>query len=136
MAETALSEKLGIKAGHRILILNAPHGYLETLGSLPGEVMFEPGADRAFDFVQAFVHNRAEVDIVSANAIKALKPGGLLWFSYPKKSSGVDTDISRDSGWESVRDVGLRPGSQVSVDDTWSALRFRPVEDVRPRPKR
>ena len=132
MAETALTKKLRIKAGQRILILNAPDAYVKSLGRLPGEVALEPGVDGKFDFVQAYVHNRADADAIGPTAIRALKPGGLLWFSYPKRSSGVETDISRDSGWESVRSAGLRPVSQVSIDDTWSALRFRPVEDVKP----
>ena len=63
----------------------------------------------------------------------ALKLGGLLWFSYPKKSSKVETDITRDVGWDALGSTGLRPVTQVAIDDTWSALRFRPVVDVKSR---
>ena len=61
-----------------------------------------------------------------------MQPGQrvLLWLSYPKRSSKVETDLSRDVGWEVVADAGLRPVTQVSIDETWSALRFRPVERV------
>jgi hypothetical protein len=50
-----------------------------------------------------------------------------LWIAYPKGGSGVDTDLNRDVGWEPVKDLGLRPVAQVSVDRIWSALRFRPT---------
>jgi uncharacterized protein YbdZ (MbtH family) len=53
-----------------------------------------------------------------------------MWVSYPKKSSKVKTDISRDAGWEIMAENSLRPVTQVSIDKTWSALRFRPVEQI------
>jgi hypothetical protein len=60
----------------------------------------------------------------------AVKQDGLLWVSYPKRSSKVETDISRDVGWEVMAEAGLRPVTQVSIDEIGSALRFRPVEAV------
>jgi len=58
--------------------------------------------------------------------MQALKPGGLLWFAYRKKSSKVKTDISRDIIWEGLMSIGIHPVTLISIDDTWSALRFRP----------
>jgi hypothetical protein len=55
---------------------------------------------------------------------------GLLWVSYPKKSSKIATDISRDVAWEVMKEFGLQPVFQISIDETWSALRFRPTERV------
>jgi hypothetical protein len=63
-------------------------------------------------------------------AIAALKYDGLLWISYPKRSSKVETDLTRDRGWEVMTEAGLRPVTQVSIDALWSALRFRPLERV------
>ena len=83
--------------------------------------------------MQTFVRNKAEVDSSAEKAIAALKPGGLLWFSYPKKGSKVVTDITRDVGWDVLGSAGLRPVTQVAIDDTWSALRFRPIADVKSR---
>ncbi len=135
MASKSVSAKLGIKAGYSILIVNAPDRYEETLGELPEGVSVESTAEGPFDMIQTFVRDKADVDDLAAGAIDALKPGGLLWFAYPKKSSKVKTDISRDSGWESLAREGLRPVTQVSIDDTWSALRFRSVSEVRTRSK-
>ena len=133
MVQSSLSRKLGIKQGHRILVINEPEGYKATLGALPEDVEIETSASGECDFVQAFVRDKAGIDSLASVAMGALKKGGLLWFSYPKKSSKVKTDITRDTGWDSLREADMRPVSQVSVDDTWSALRFRPVADVKPR---
>ena len=118
MADTALGKKLGIKAGHRMLIMNSPEGYAETLGALPDGVELESNPNGLFDFVQSFVVSKADVDSLAPKALKAIKPGGLLWFSYPKKSPKVETDISRDVGWETLSSAGMRPVTQMSIDDT------------------
>jgi hypothetical protein len=137
MAGSPLAKKLGIKAGHRVLVMSAPEGYMEMLGPLPEgvevQVRLPAGADGTFDFVQVFARSRADVDTQAAEALRALRPGGLLWFSYPKGSSKVKTDITRDIGWESVTGAGMEIVAQVSIDDTWSAGRFRPSGDVKSR---
>ena len=66
----------------------------------------------------------------SPAAIAAVAYDGLLWISYPKRSSKVETDLSRDVLWDLMMETGLRPVTQVSIDDVWSALRFRPAEKV------
>ncbi|MGH3665245.1 MAG: hypothetical protein ACRDU8_03995 [Egibacteraceae bacterium] len=57
--------------------------------------------------------------------------GGLLWPAYPKRSAKVDTDLTRDVGWDAVTKAGWDGIAQVSVDDVWSAVRFRPVADIK-----
>ena len=131
--ETALIKKLGIKPGHRLLIMKAPEGYLRELAPLPGGPAVETNGQGPFDYVQLFVDKKGDIDANASKAIQALKPGGLLWFSYPKKSSAIKTDISRDVGWEAVYAAGFRPVTQIAIDATWSALRFRPRADVKPR---
>jgi hypothetical protein len=84
-----------------------------------------------FDFVQAFMYNKAVVESYAAVAMRALKPGGLLWFTYPKKTSSIKTDITRDTGWEEVIKSGIRPVTQIAIDESWSALRFRPTDEVK-----
>ena len=131
MTENPLVKKLGIKPGQKLLIMNAPEEYIQMLGALPKDAEVKTSPEGTFDFVQLFVRNKEDVDSNAPGAIQATRPGGLLWFSYPKKCSKVKTDITRDVGWETVRDAGFRPVAMVSVDDTWSAFRFRPVGDVK-----
>jgi hypothetical protein len=131
MAESPLIKKLGIKPGQKMLILNAPEGYMQALGTLPAGAKVKTSAGGAFDFVQLFVRNKADIDNHAATAMRSLKLGGLLWFTYPKKSSGIKTDITRDTGWDALMAAGIRPVTQIAIDETWSALRFRPTNEVK-----
>src|SRR5258706_13836666 len=96
MADTPLTKKLLIKPGYSLLILNAPEGYSDMLNPLPDGASIKTTAAGLFDFVQLFVYSKAEVDKNVKQAIQSLKPGGLLWLCYPKKSSKIKTDITRD----------------------------------------
>jgi hypothetical protein len=123
VTDPALIKKLQIKPGMRLLVLNAPADYRARLGDL--EVDAVPGEGK-HDFVQVFAANSAELSPVSAAGAGAIKYDGILWVTYPKLSGKVKSDLSRERVWELVAPLGLRPVAQVSIDDTWSALRFRP----------
>ncbi len=133
MADSPLTKRLGIKAGQRVLILNAPEGYRELLGELPEGVDLSTSADGLFDVVQAFVHDKADIDASAPVALAALKPGGVLWFAHPKKSAKLKTDISRDVGWDVLHQAGMEGIATISIDATWSGIRFRPSADVKRR---
>ena len=130
MTGKPLAEKLRLSEGNTVLVINGPENYRELLGRIPDQVSFLEGAGEEVDFVHLFAANKQELLEQIDQAVQAVKYDGLLWISYPKGSSGVDTDINRDSIWELIKDRGIRPVTQVSVDSTWSALRFRPAERV------
>ena len=130
MPITPLAKKLRIQPGQRIMVLNSPPGYLEKLGDLPEDVQLMDEPAEELDLVHLFVRNIPELEDLGPSAINSVKYDGLLWVSYPKKSSKVKTNISRDVGWEIMADNEFRPVTQVSIDETLSALRFRPVEQV------
>jgi hypothetical protein len=138
LPDTPLSKKLGIKPGYSLLILDAPDGYRTRLDPLPDGVRIGTGAlpGGLFDLVQVFVRRRADVDRHAAAALAALKPGGLLWFAFPKKRAKVQTDVSRDTGWDALHAAGWEIVSVIAIDDTWSAGRFRPSSAVNTRPRR
>jgi hypothetical protein len=129
MPKTPLAKKLRIQPEQRILILNPPLGYLDEL-DLPEGIELAERPEGTFDFVHLFVKNTTELENLGLTAIKAVTYDGLLWISYPKQSSKVETDLTRDVGWEMMAKAGLRPVTQVSVNDIWSALRFRPIDRV------
>jgi hypothetical protein len=129
MADEALLRKLGAKQGQRVCVLGAPEGYVARLGQ-PGEVALASGAGGAFDLVHLFVRDRSALRSAAASAVAAVRPGGRLWVSYPKRSSKVPTDLTRDVGWEPLVDAGWVAVTQISVDEVWSALRFRPAAEV------
>jgi hypothetical protein len=132
MADNMLLKKLLVKPGNRVLVLNPPPGWLEGgLGPLPErvEVTGQAGGG-GFDVVHLFVRDGGELRRFALEAVAALRPGGILWVSYPKRSSKVDTDLTRDRGWDRLDAAGWQAVTQVSVDATWSALRFRPKAEV------
>ena len=78
-----------------------------------------------------FINNLAEASQLVPEAMRTVKPDGLLWVAYPKGASGVKTDVNRDRLWQALEPTGWRPVRQVALDDTWSAMRFRPAELVK-----
>ena len=128
MAKT-LAQKSLVKPGYRIHLINAPEGF--EIDGLPDDVTTATDDETELDMVYLFVKSIADVKQFAPQAIKILKYDGLLWIAYPKQSSGIKTDINRDKGWETLDTAGLRPVTQISIDDMWSALRFRPKAEVK-----
>lgn len=125
-----LVQKLGIKSGSTIAVLGAPRGYAHTLGTLPSGVTRKASAVGQLDFVQFFTKERQELERRFATLARALAPAGMLWISWPKRSSGVATDLTEDV----IRVIGLAHGlvdvKVAAVDDVWSGLKFvRRVKD-------
>src|SRR5262245_25007784 len=96
---TPLPRKLGIVEGTRMALLDTPAGFLETLGELPAGVACLRSIARgaAFDLVVAFVRSRAELAERFAPTTKRMLPAGAIWIAWPKKSSGVATDMTEDA---------------------------------------
>lgn len=126
----ALTKKLLLKPGYRALIVNPPEGFVAFLGELPENVVLdvEQPTGGVYDFVQLFVKDQAALATHGSAALQAVKPDGILWICYPKLTGKIKSDLTRDVLWHLV--PGMRPVAQVSVDDTWSAVRFRPVEKL------
>jgi len=122
-----LSKKLQIKPGKYWLFFNAPANYLTILEPLPDDVniSFEPTGN--FDGIQLFIKNINEL-ISSLNVLMPiLREDTLFWVTYPKKSSGMDSGLEMMGNWDELTILGLRIVTTVSVNETWTALRFKPV---------
>ena len=128
MTENPLVKKLKLKAGQRAAIVNAPAGYVGGLRPLPEGVEMVEELDGAFDWVQVFLKNKAELDALLPALVGALKPASMLWFTFPKGTSKIQTDLTRDKGWDALQQVELKWITLVSVDDTWSAFAVRPYK--------
>ena len=126
MAANSLVSKLKLKPGTRAALVGAPPDYLAELGPLPEGVRVSTRLEGKFDWVQLFVNSRAELDGVLPKLVSTLQPEGLLWIAFPKGSSGVQTDLTRDKGWDSLRSADLKWITLISVDATWSAFSLRP----------
>jgi len=98
-------------------------GRITVLGVHQGRTAADPGAA---DAVVAFARNRAELDSVAVPAIEAARLDKLAWIAYPKAGK-LGTDLNRDILAALLTERGVQPVRQVAIDDTWSALRFRPA---------
>jgi hypothetical protein len=121
---TPLLKKLGVKEGDRVAVLRAPDGLHKSLRPLPDDVALRDRVRGPLDLVLYFVTRRTELDRRLDRLVEALEPAGGLWIAWPKRSSGVDTDITEDV----VRDVALPRGlvdnKVCAIDDVWSGLRL------------
>lgn len=121
---TPLQKKLGIKPGARVVFVNQPPSLRKDLGKLPDDVRILAGAAAELDYAHIFVKSRAELEKHFARLSNRLQPAGMLWISWPKKASGVATDLNENI----VREIGLANGlvdvKVCAVDDTWSGLKF------------
>src|SRR5512135_130752 len=121
---TPLIKKLGIKPGQRIALLSGPPGYRKTLGPLPGEVKWAEQLDENLDFIQLFVTTQAELKRRFKEAKEWLAAQGSLWVSWPKKASGVATDLNENAIRKLGLELGLVDVKVCAVDETWSGLKF------------
>ena len=123
-SQRSLVEKLGIKAGTRIAIINAPRGYRKTLGKLPPGVTVASAARGVLPFIHLFTPNRDELEAKLPALLRALTPDGALWVSWPKKASGVPTDVTEDVIRAVALPTGLVDVKVAAVDDVWSGLKL------------
>jgi hypothetical protein len=127
----ALAKKFLIKPNSRWLLQNTPANYLESLSPLPdgAEAIFNTGGE--FNGIQLFVTNSVDLASELKVIIPLLKADTVFWIIYPKKSSGIQTDLEIMSSWDAPAQYGLRPVASAAVNEIWTALRFRPIEAVK-----
>jgi hypothetical protein len=118
----------------RIAILNSPKDFMKRVAKALPSVLIDTEINPRYlyDFMIVFTPDSHEVKRLGPTCIQNLGDDGKLWMVYPKGTSlKYSSDINRDHGWGPVEETGLRCVSQVSVDDDWSALRFRNARYIR-----
>jgi hypothetical protein len=121
---TPLPKKLGIREGSRVAVVSAPDGFARELGPLPSGAELRTGARGRCDVVLFFVTRQAELARRFPTFVRALETDGGLWVAWPKKTSGVATDLVFDAVQEVGLDAGLVDNKVCAIDATWSGLRF------------
>ena len=122
---TPLPRKLGIKPGHRVLALGAPDGFADgTLGELPDGVALRPTARGKADVIVAFHERRAELARRMPRLRELMEPAAGLWIAWPKRASGVPTDLTEDVVRELALENRLVDNKVCAIDDVWSGLRL------------
>lgn len=125
MTEGSLAKKMKLTPGARAAIINAPQNYFQELEH---DREISNKLDGKFDWVQIFVQNKAELNELVRKAAKALNPISTLWISFPKGTSKIQTDLTRDKGWEILQSLELKWINLISVNETWSAFSLRPYK--------
>ena len=123
----SLAERMHLRAGERLLLVNAPDGYGARL-AVPGGVEVGEEEDGAFDVIQVFVSTRAALESQAPRLKALLNAGGKLWIAYPKGASKrLQAEINRDDIRGYATTVGLQTVAQIAVDEDWSAIRCKVV---------
>ena len=121
---TPLIKKLGIKDNFEVVFVNAPENFVAQLDLPPTVRVKRISQSKELDFIQVFVTGQSELTTAFAQYTARLKSNGMFWVSWPKKSSGVQTDLNENI----VRDIGLAAGlvdvKVCAVDEVWSGLKF------------
>ena len=125
MSISALATKLQIKPGMKIVLVNPPARVIEKLRPLPEGAALTNDAEG--DIVIGFAKDSPDLQKFGPQAIRATKPEGLLWLCYPKGVAKTGTDLNRDILRVTVEErYGFEGVSLVALDETWSAMRFKP----------
>ena len=123
MDSAAVARKLKLGGAQSPVVLGASPADLEALSSARGDLA--TSTNGTHDWILLFVENRAALETALPAVSAALASPGTLWIAYPKGSSKTQTDLTRDAGWDAVRDEDLRWLSLVSIDERWSAFSLR-----------
>jgi len=118
------AQKLKIKEGNTILAINAPSNYRESLGDLPADVKITDSGKPA-NQVHWFVKDRAQLEKELKKVLPIIKDETICWIFYPKGTSKIQSDLTRDKGWDELRKTNLQWISLISFDETWSTFGLR-----------
>jgi hypothetical protein len=127
MTEKSPAEKMLLKPGKKVLMVNPPPDLPALIGPLPEGVIRVEGAERQPDIILAFIKDRQELEATLPGLRAILAPGGALWVAYYKGTARIKTDIHRDSINAYAGTLGLTGVAMISIDQDWSALRLKGV---------
>jgi hypothetical protein len=119
-----LVAKLGIREGFRVLVRNPPAGYLGLLEGLPADVTLAEDLPGEVEMVHLFTRGRAELETALPELLGRIRQDGMIWVSWPKRASGVPTDVTEDTVRAVALPLGLVDVKVCAVDDTWSGLKL------------
>jgi hypothetical protein len=123
-SSTPLAKKLGIKEGSRIALVNAPQDFESELGKLPDKAKFVQRLTNSLDMILFFVLEERVLARDFPRLARRLVTNGMIWIAWPKKSSGVTTNLSFDVVQRIGLDAGLVDVKICAIDETWSGLKF------------
>jgi hypothetical protein len=130
MDKESIFKKLKFGISGENLILNAPEEYMSILKGTEFDTVPDDSKLGKYDFVQVFASSQAEMETLMQTVAKAGKHDCLFWACYPKSSGKIKYNLNRNTVWDALGLIGLRPVTQVAIDEKWTALRGRDPELV------
>jgi len=121
---TPLGKKLGIKPGARVKVRNPPANYDDLLAPLPEHAIVSARLRPPVDIFHVFVRSRGELRASLDRGCREIRQDGMIWVSWPKRTSGVATDVTEDVVREMALSMTLVDVKVCAVDDTWSGLKL------------
>lgn len=121
-SKTPLAKKLGIKNGSRVKLLNAPEHYFSLFTDLPADIVLDK--KEKFNFIHAFVKEKKELLKLIPSLKKEMEEDGMIWISWPKKSSQVESDVDENVVRVAALKNGLVDVKVCAIDDIWSGLKL------------
>ena len=121
---SSIAQKLRLREGTTVLVVNAPSDYKKSLGAIPEGVKII-GAGKNFQQVHWFVKDKQQMENELQKVVELVKGDVIFWIFYPKGSSRIQTDLTRDKGWEKLLEKEMQWISLISFNDTWSAFGMR-----------
>ena len=115
-------KKLKFTSAAKNLVINAPEEFIKLVADYGTDIQHESGD---YDFILLFASNTSELKSQAGKIVSALRTDGALWVAYPKKTSALSSDLTRDSGWNSFTEQGFKGVSMISIDNDWSCVRLK-----------
>jgi hypothetical protein len=117
-----IAKKLHLKPGMRVAVANAPAGF--SLGKVAG-VSVETSLSRDLDLALVFTTTQKHLNAQWPKVLTSVKQDGAIWVAYPKKNSGIATDLHGMQEWDATKGSDWNPVAMIAVDDAWSATRYK-----------
>lgn len=121
---TPLAKKLGFREGYRVRVKNAPVDYRKLVGPVPEGVRISSSLRKDIDNFHFFTRSSAELYAALPTLIRAIRQDGMIWISWPKKSSGIRSSVTEDTIRALARPLGLVDVKVCAIDDVWSGLKL------------
>jgi hypothetical protein len=123
-SQTPLAKKLGVKVGSTIFVENAPCAYEDLLAPMPEKVALQASIGPATDIIHVFSTSKSHLAKFLKKSVARMRPDAAVWVSWPKKASGVSTDVTEDTIREIAFALGMVDIKVCAVDETWSGLKL------------
>lgn len=123
-------KKIRLLPGLSALVVNAPPEYKKLLGDISFDIQADPTKQGKYDFIQIFGSQRSTLEELVNKYSVSGKYDCLFWICYPKGGGKIKSDLNRNVIWDIAGSIGMQCVTQISIDETWSALRCRPIDMV------